>query len=133
MTLLETRPLGALGPAPRVRIVPPKVMLIGLAAGEEPPALGLEERVVEIVRVRFARPACVRIRVLRPHVVVVGPGVKPHHLPELVRASRDGTAEIVDLSVVRGQKLRAAMSNALQSALARRRVAGRPERQRKPV
>jgi hypothetical protein len=51
-------------------------MLVRIEAREDPPELGLGERNLRVVRVRHPVPACQRMRIVRPAVVIVGPSVR---------------------------------------------------------
>ena len=54
----------------------PCVMLVRIEAGAELPEFDLEGRRLEVVRVRHPLPACQRMSILRPRIVVVGESVR---------------------------------------------------------
>ncbi len=101
-----------------VRVSRPLVMLIRIDPGEEPPELDLSRLPVRVVRVRHPLPACVRIRALRPHIVIVGATVVPAFLPELVRAVSEVGATLIDAVMPGKEGLRPTLVNAIQSAMA---------------
>jgi hypothetical protein len=65
----------------------PFIMLVQIECGEEPWELGLAELPVRVLRVRYPLPASVRIRVMRPLAVIIGPTVVERDLPFLFRAA----------------------------------------------
>ena len=77
----------------RIRVLPPSVMLVRIEPGDEPAELGLEELGVRVLRVRHPIPACQRMRITRPFVVVVGESVREAQRRLLVEeASQIGAA-----------------------------------------
>ena len=98
----------------------PCVLLVRIEEGEDPPELRLREQPLLVLRVRHPLPACVRIRVVHPHVVVVGRSVMPGFLPELFRAARAVKAELLDLSVTGRHELHDSLIAGIRASLARR-------------
>jgi hypothetical protein len=80
----------------RVRACP-RVMLVRLEPGEEPSELGLARLPVSLLRVRHPLPACERMRVMRPLVVIVGPTVVERDLALLLRAADETDTAILHL------------------------------------
>jgi hypothetical protein len=76
----------------RIRIA--SVMLVRIDPGTEPEDLRLDETDLEVLRVRHPVPACTRMRVMRPAVVLVGKSVKPRDFILLLRAADDIGAEV---------------------------------------
>ncbi len=116
-----TPPPGDADESTDVRRSLPGVLLVRIAEGEEPPELKLHELPVRVLRTRHPLPACVRIRVVHPHVVVVGRSVMPGFLPELLRAARAVKAELIDLSVAGRHELHDLLVGGIRSATARRK------------
>ncbi len=75
-------------------------MLVRIEPGHEPPGLDLHELPVLVYRVRHPLPACVRMRVLRPEVLLVGPSVPPRDLALMIDEANDLEAAIVWLPLV---------------------------------
>jgi hypothetical protein len=75
----------------------PRVMLVRLEPGEEPSELGLVRLPVSVLRVRHPLPACERMRVMRPQVVIVGPSVVDRDLALLMHAAGETDAAILHL------------------------------------
>lgn len=106
-----------------VRVSKPYVMLVRIEPGEEPAALGLRELAgaVRVVRVRHPIPACERMRVLRPLVVVVGESVRSWAMPCLEEAAAEIDAAVLPLGpLVATEALRDWLSRALERGLKRR-------------
>ncbi len=80
-----------------MRLPVPCVMLVRVEAEDEPRELRSAAARVKALRVREPVPACERIRILRPHLVVVGRTVGSWAYAELAWAARQVGAEIVDL------------------------------------
>jgi hypothetical protein len=80
----------------RVRALP-RVMLVRLEPGEEPCELGLVCLPVSVLRVRHPLPACERMRVMRPLVVIVGPSVVERDLALLMHAADETDTAILHL------------------------------------
>jgi hypothetical protein len=112
-----------------VRVRKPCLMLIGIEPGDEPAELGLQELAgaLRVVRVRHALPACHRMLIVQPVVVIVGESVQEWSLPALDDAARQTGAEVLLLGplVVR-EALRDWLRRALEAGLRRR-----AERERK--
>jgi hypothetical protein len=103
-------------------------MLVGIEPGDEPAELGLRELAgaLRVVRVRHALPACHRMLVLRPAVVIVGESVREWSTPALDEAARETGAEVLLLGplVVRetlGEWLRRALDTGLRRRVERER------------
>ena len=77
-----------------VRIRRACVMLVRIEPGSEPDELRLEDASFEAVRVRHPVPACTRMLVLRPAVVLVGRSVKPRDFTLLLHAADEVDAEV---------------------------------------
>jgi hypothetical protein len=82
--------------SPRISFVSirrPSVMLVRVDPGTEPEELRLEDVPAQVLRVRHPLPACVRMRVTRPCVVLVGRSVLPRDfMLILAEAERIGAA-----------------------------------------
>lgn len=106
-----------------VRICKPYVMLVRIEPGDEPEGLGLRELsgAVRVVHVRHPIPACERMRVLRPLVVVVGESVLPWAMPYLEKAASAIDAAMLPLGpLVVLAALRDWLRHALDKGTARR-------------
>jgi len=106
-----------------VRVRKPYVMLVRIEPGEEPAALGLRELsgAVRVVHVRHPIPACERMRVLRPLVVIVGESVRAWAMPCLEEAATDVDAAVLPLGpLVATEALRDWLRRALERGLERR-------------
>jgi hypothetical protein len=103
---------------------PPCVMLVRIAEGEEPRELGLREMRAKVLRVRHPLPACERIRVLRPSVVVVGPNVRSDDLAKLAAAARDAKAAILQLGPLVSRELLGGWLRTAIDIVRRRRAQG---------
>jgi hypothetical protein len=75
-------------------------MLVRIEPGHEPVELGLEDLPVKVLRVRHPLPACVRMRILHPEVLLVGPSVQPRDLALLQDAAYETQAALVALAHV---------------------------------
>ncbi len=76
-----------------VSIRRPSIMLVRIEPGAEPSELGLDDLPYKVLRVRHPLPACTRMRVTRPHVVLVGTSVLPRDFVlVLAAADRIGAA-----------------------------------------
>jgi hypothetical protein len=78
----------------------PLVMLVRIEPGEEPRELGLDELGVEVVRVRHPLPACARLRVLRPMVVIVNSEIRPQDVAFVRRAASEIGARVLQLGPI---------------------------------
>ena len=94
-------------------------MLIAIDREREPEDLSLDKLPVRVVRVRHPLPACVRIRALRPHIVIVGASVVPAFLPELAQAVSDVGAIVIDAVMPGKDGLRLTFVRAIQAAMTR--------------
>jgi hypothetical protein len=92
-------------------------MLIGIE--HDPEELNLDQYPVRVVRVRHPLPACVRIRALRPQIVILGASVVPAFLPELAQAVTDVGAMAIDAVLPGKDGLRLTFVRAVQAAMAR--------------
>jgi hypothetical protein len=91
---------------PRISFVSvrrPLVMLVRIEPGHEPSELGLDDLPVRVLRVRHPLPACVRMRILRPEAILVGPSVQPRDLSLLMDAAYETQAALMPLSHMVGQ------------------------------
>jgi hypothetical protein len=78
----------------------PLVMLVRIEPGEEPRELGLDELGVDVVRVRHPLPACERLRVVRPMVVIVNAQVRPQDVAFVRRAASEIGARVLQLGPI---------------------------------
>lgn len=91
---------------PRISFVSvrrPSVMLVRIEPGHEPSELGLDDLPVRVLRVRHPLPACVRMRILRPEAILVGPSVQPRDLSLLMDVAYETQAALMPLSHMVGQ------------------------------
>lgn len=79
---------------------PPCVVLVRVAAEEEPSELQLGKPPVHAIRLLEPVPAAVRIQVLRPHLVLVGASLPIWTLADLIYAARDVGADLIELGKV---------------------------------
>jgi hypothetical protein len=89
--------------APRLSLVSirmPSVMLVRIERGEEPAGLDLDELPLQVFRVRHPLPACTRMCVLRPEVVLVGPSVLPRDLARVIEQANEIQAAVVWTSLL---------------------------------
>lgn len=101
----------------------PRVMLVRM----EPPSnqqWGLDDLGVEILRVRHPLPACARMAVTRPFLVIVGQEVRSIDVAFVKRAAREIGAKVVQLGALTpGSALRRwvewALDEAVEAAAAR--------------
>lgn len=70
-----------------VQIKTPSIMLVRIDPGHEPHDLRLDEMPYKVLRVRHPLPACTRVEVMRPAVVLVGRSVQPRDFVLLIAAS----------------------------------------------
>lgn len=82
-----------------VRIRKPSIMLVRIEPGEEPPELGLADMsvAVRVLRVRHPIPACQRMQIVRPLVVIVGESVRRWALPYIEQSAREVDAVLLQL------------------------------------
>jgi len=85
----------------QVRLRMPCVMLVRIDPGTEPEDLRLEDTPFAVLRVRHPVPACTRMRVMHPAVVLVGRSVKPRDFVLLLRAADEVGAEVFLVDAVR--------------------------------
>ena len=83
-----------------VRFRMPRVMLVRIDPGSEPEDLRLEDTPFEVLRVRHPLPACTRVRVTHPALVLVGRSVQPRDFVLLLRAADDVGAEVFLIDAV---------------------------------
>lgn len=98
-------------------------MLVGIEPGTEPVELGIEDLAgaLRVDRVRHPLPACQRIRILRPHVIVVSDRLRAWSMRALEQAAGEVGASILQLGpLVCRELLGEWLRGALQAALARR-------------
>jgi hypothetical protein len=76
----------------------PWVMLVRVKRGDEEDRLGLSALGVRVVRVTHPLPACERMRVLRPSVVVAGPGIGDLDLDRLMEVSRETGIQVIAMA-----------------------------------
>jgi hypothetical protein len=73
-------------------------MLVRVEPQSEQPEWGLGELDAEVLRVRHPLPACARIEVTRPKVVIVGEDIRPVDVAFVKRAARQVGAKVLHLS-----------------------------------
>jgi len=79
----------------QIQLRTPPVMLVRIDEGQEPRGLRIDDLPFAIVRVRHPLPACTRILVLKPAVVLVGRTVQPRDFVQMVQAADQVGAAIV--------------------------------------
>jgi len=79
----------------RVRYVAPSVMLVRV---EDESPLCLDDLGVHVYRVRHPIPAIQRAGVLKPHVLVIGPTVRPIDAASLWSVAEQNGGELLELS-----------------------------------
>jgi hypothetical protein len=79
-------------------------MLVRIERGQEPPGLDLEELALQVYRVRHPLPACVRMSVLRPDVLLVGASVPPRDLATMIEQANEIQAALIWLPLVFAQE-----------------------------
>jgi hypothetical protein len=72
-------------------------MLVRVEAQDERPEWGLSELDVEVLRVKHPLPACARIEVTRPAIVIVGENIRPVDMAFLKRSAREVGAKVLQL------------------------------------
>jgi hypothetical protein len=65
----------------------PSIMLVRIDPGTEPPDMRIDDLPFTVLRVRHPLPACVRMKVMRPAVVLVGRTVLPRDFVLLLAAA----------------------------------------------
>ena len=78
-----------------VQIRMPCVMLVRVDPGGEPEELRVDELPFPVLRVRHPLPACTRVGVMRPAVILVGRSVKPRDFVLLMAAADDVGAAVI--------------------------------------
>ncbi len=73
-------------------------MLVRVKRGDEEDSLGLAALDVCVLRVAHPLPACERMRVLRPSLVVAGPAIGDLDLDRLTQAACDTGIKVIALS-----------------------------------
>jgi hypothetical protein len=100
-------------------------MLVRIEPAEEPLELGLAELTgaVQVLRVRHPIPACQRMQIVRPLVVILGESVRSWALPYVEQSAREVDAVLLQLGplVVR-DALRDWLRRALDQGMRRRFV-----------
>jgi hypothetical protein len=76
---------------------PPCVVLVRVAAEEEPSELQLTKPPVHAIRLLEPVPAALRIQILRPHLVLAGASLPMWALADLICAARDAGADLIEL------------------------------------
>lgn len=110
-------------PAKRISYVDVKrddvVMLVRVEAWEESMLL-LRDVGATVVRVRHPLPACDRMRVQKPAVIIVGASVRPKDFELLVDEAYELRAAVLQVGQVPWGKLRAWIGMALEKVRSRR-------------
>ncbi len=75
----------------------PRIMLVRVGSPEENAYWGLDELGVDVLRVRHPLPACARMQVTRPKVVILGEDIRPMDVAFIKRTAREIGAKIVQL------------------------------------
>jgi hypothetical protein len=107
------------------------ILLVRAHPDEEARCLAaLDDLTARVLRVRHPLPACQRIRVVRPTVVVVGRGVRDEDARLLIDAAREAGSEVVELGAFVApwaleEVLRRAVARATRSAKAKAKAADR--------
>ena len=83
-----------------VSIRRPSVMLVRIERDEEPAGLDLDQLPLQVFRVRHPMPACVRMCVLRPEVILVGRSVQPWDLARVIDRGNEIGAAVVWLTLL---------------------------------
>lgn len=95
------------------------VMLVRVEPWEESMLL-LQDVNAGVVRVRHPLPACERMRVMKPAVVIVGAGVRPKDFELIVDEAYELRAAVLQVGQVPWGKLRAWIAMALDKVRGRR-------------
>jgi hypothetical protein len=93
-------PPPAAKPPPRISYIRfrPRIMLVRIEREAEPTEWGLNGLDVEILRVRHPLPACARMQVTRPFVVIVGQDVRAVDVAFIKRTAHQIGARVIQLS-----------------------------------
>ena len=102
-----------------VRLQPDVVMLVRMEAWEEQMLL-LRDITAEVVRVRHPLPACDRMRVMKPAVIIVGASVRPADFERVVDEAYELRAAVLQVGHVPWGKLREWIGTALERVRERR-------------
>ena len=78
-------------------------MLVRVEPGEEPEGLDLDALALQVFRVRHPMPACVRMGVLRPEAILVGPSVQPRDLACMIEQANEIQAAVVWVTLLGAQ------------------------------
>lgn len=105
-----------------VRIQSDVVMLVRVEAWEEQMLL-MRDIAAEVVRVRHPLPACDRMRVMKPAVIIVGAGVRPADFERIVDEAYELRAAVLQVGQVPWGKLRSWIGMALEKVRQRREAA----------
>jgi hypothetical protein len=96
-------------------------MLVRIAAGDEPAELGLDQLAIRVLRVRHPVPACHRMRITRPLVVIVDESVREADRAMLMEEAHNIGAALFPLGpLVRQEALGKWLRDAIQFVLQRR-------------
>jgi hypothetical protein len=109
-----------------VRIQPDVVMLVRIEPWEESMLL-LRDLHTRVVRVRHPLPACERMRVQKPAVIIVGAGVRPQDFELLVDEAYELGAAVLQVGQVPSGKLRTWIATALDRVRERRAAEEDPQ------
>jgi hypothetical protein len=109
-----------------VRLQPDVVMLVRVEAWEEQLLL-LRDVAAEVARVRHPLPACDRMRVMKPAVIIVGAGVRPADFERIVDEAYELRAAVLQVGQVPWGKLRSWIGTALEKVRQRREAAAAEE------
>jgi len=114
-------------PSPRpsqVSIRRPAVMLVRIEREEEQSGLDLESLGVVVYRVRHPLPACERMRVLRPEVVLLGESVLSPDMAHVLFAAHETVACVMPRTqLLDGARLRDWILDTIEVVRRRRREA----------
>ncbi len=102
-----------------VRFQPDVVMLVRVEAWEEQMLL-LRDLSATVVRVRHPLPACERMRVTKPAVIIVGAGVRAKDFELIVDEAYELRAAVLQVGQVPWAKLRTWIATALDKVRERR-------------
>jgi hypothetical protein len=102
-----------------VRIQPQSVMLVRIEPWEESMLL-LRDLNTQVIRVRHPLPACERMRVTKPAVIIVGASVRPRDFELLVDEAYELRAAVLQVGQVPFGKLRTWIAMALDKVSQRR-------------
>jgi hypothetical protein len=89
------------GPLRNGDTLPRSVMLVRVERDEEPADFTATDPGLRVLRVKHPLPACVRMGVMRPLVIVVGPAVRDRDRAILLRTANELDSLLVDLGRLR--------------------------------